>query len=409
MSAACRASRSPGCRNATRSLLLAVALLPSLPAFLTGQQAPVAVEIRRPRLPEGQDSNSAMAYYQLGSTLLAREPDRASDAFFWAARLDPGWAAPYYGLRAAMLLNLPSTDLRLFFSDRRRARRNPRVEISDSLGRVALLRNPFVDRRLDGVVLSTYIGRVTDGAADLYDLGRMSRDFAAWVAYARGDYQAALVIYSEEVRRHPKDPNLRMDQAISFFAQGQLDSARSAVAAALALERTEEADEDDMWWLSHAYAEYSIGFLHGLSGAHDSAAAAYERALLDDVTFHPAHRELARVRAATGDTAGALSEFAAAARLAPAEAATLYEFGMLLMVSHRPDSAVIVLQEAAKAEPFYAMPHYPLGLLFEHSGFLDEAVEHYNQFLRLAPRFMGPAITTVQRRLAALAPPASPP
>ncbi len=394
---------TPGARTTRQRYVRAFAIL-----LLTGAGAnPGAAQLGfdkppdRPRLAADRDTNSALDYYLYGNSVLDRDQHKAASAYYWASRLDPSWAAPLYGLYAALLLDWPPGDLTLYLTSRERALRDPKVRRIDSLGYLAVLKNPLVDRRLDGVVLSTWVFRETGGQAELRDLGMFDRRFAAWAAYARGDHKMAASVYAEVIKKHPHDPDLLFSRALAFVGMGQIDSARTAVRTALTLERRAE-DESAYGWVSHAFAEYSMGYLFDLSEQRDSATAAYERALLDDVTFHPAHRQLARARLAAHDTAGALAEYLQAAHLAPQDAGYLYDLGVLLIAAGRADSGISVLQQAATLEPYYALPHFPLGVTYESSGFVEESAEHFAAFLRLAPRSLAPAIAAARKRLAAL-------
>lgn len=385
-----------------RLLLLTAVLLPMLGQGLSATQAGFDKPPKRPHLPADADTNSALAYYSQGLGTLSRDPEKAAAAFYWASRLDPSWAAPLYGQHASLLLAQSHTTLTDYFTHRKAALGNPTLQRIDSLAYLALLKNPFVDRRFDGVVLTTWIARATNNVTTLRDLGSYDRRFTAWAAYHRGDYKMAAAVFAEVIKRRPDDPSLRVWRAFTLFALGQTDSARAAMQDALALERTSEEELPGVGWVSHVFAEYSIGFLFTLGGQPDSARAAYERALLDDVSFHPAHHQLGRSRLAAHDTSGALAEFAQAATLAPEDASYLYDLGMLLVVAGQLDSGVTVLRRASAAEPFFALPHYTLGLVYEQSGFRPEAVEHYTAFLALAPRVMAPAITSARQHLEAL-------
>ena len=272
----------------------------------------------------------------------------------------------------------------------------------------ALLKNPFVDRRFEGAILRNWISRIADGDEVLRDLAMRDRPFAAWSAYAQGDFHQAASIYADVIRKYPDDPDLLIWRARSLYALGLIDSARVAVQAAIGIEHVAEITYS-AGWVSHAFAEYSVGFLFELVQHRDSAGAAYERALLDEISLHPAHRRLAVIRLAANDTAGALAEYAQAVTLAPEDAGYLYEFGVLLVAAGRPDSGVAMLLRSVTAEPFFALPHFPLAVMYERSGFADEATEQYTTFLRLAPRTMGPAIATARQRLEALHPAASKP
>jgi tetratricopeptide (TPR) repeat protein len=403
-----RLPRAP--RAAVVGLLALVSLAPCLLGRAAAQATTASIRIKRPKLPAEQDTNSALAYFQFGNAVLQHDPERAGDAFYWAARLDPAWAAPLYGQYAAELLNQPTPDVRLYLVDPVKALRTlPRLQRIDSLARIARRKNPFVDRRLDGVIIATWVDRESGGEADLNDYAQYDRSFAGWVAFSRGDLKTASVIYDDELKKHPTSIYLLLNRADTYFAQGQMDSARMMIQRTLRIERTVETRFLGMGWVSHAFSEYTVGLLYGLEGKVDSAGASFEQALLDDMTLEPAHRALGRVRLAAHDTAAAVNEMVAAARLAPGDASTLFELGMLLMAARHPDSASTVLQQATTVEPWYAQPHYPLALLFESAGFKEEAIQHFTRFLQLAPRSMGPAIATARQHLAALAPaPAAP-
>jgi tetratricopeptide (TPR) repeat protein len=168
---------------------------------------------------------------------------------------------------------------------------------------------------------------------------------------------------------------------------------------ALATLRKEDPDRGLHMYESYPFVEYSLGILFERIDQRDSARAAYERALVDDVRFFPAHRGLGLLRQASGDTAGAIGEYSQAVELAPSDALPSYELGLLWIAAGHPDSAVARLERASKAEPFYPAPHYPLGLLYERSGFLEEAAEHYTIYLRLAPQLLKGQAAIVRRRL----------
>jgi Flp pilus assembly protein TadD len=381
-------------------LLAAVQVAP-----LVAQGAPNK-EPKRPTLPADRDSNNAADYYFYGMSVLIKQPEKASAAFYWSSRLDPTSTPALYGQYVAQLLSQPQTTLTTYLMGGRNARKDPMLRRIDSLGYLALTKSPFLDRRIFGTVLATWMDRQTGGASDVRDLGMYDRRWTAWSAYARANFRMAASVYAEQIQRHPEDTELRFMLAMSYLSLGRPDSARFAVQEALTLERS--ADQDTPWigWSSHAYAEFGVGLLYEMVSQPDSARAAFERALLDDVSFPPAHHHLARMRLAAQDTAGALDEYRQAVTLSPSDAGYLCDLGMLLLTTGRTDSAAAVLRQAATLEPYYAFPHYPLGVVYEHSGFRQEAVEHYTTFLRLAPKSMAPAIIAARQRLAALNAPA---
>lgn len=382
--------------------------LPVVLALAVGLAIPGAAQVpfdsppKRPKLAAEADTNSALAYFNYGMGRMGVDPLGAAAAFYWASRLDPSWALPLYAERTALLLARPPADLGTYLMKRREGQNIPDLQRIDSLAYRALLKNPFVDRKLDGMLLSTWLARETDNQTSLRDLGSYDRWFTAWSAYLRGDYPMAMKVFSELVKRHPGDPDLRFWRAMTQFSKGQLDSARMELQSSVSLQRETEAELPGYGWISHGWAEYAVGLLFSLTGQADSARAAYERALLDDVRLHSAHYQLGKVRLAARDTAGALAEYQQAVALEPGDASYLADLGVLLIVRGAADSGIAVLNRAVAAEPFFPTPHFSLGLVYEQAGLKTEAAQHFESFIALAPQNMGPAIAAAKRHLAAL-------
>lgn len=336
-----------------RAGLLVAALLVGVATGIGAQKPPKAP--KRPHLRAEEDTNSATAYYAFGINVLDQDADAAAAAFYWAARLDPSWGAPLYGQAAAQLLGVSPWMLTEYITGGTRVRQEPLIQQIDSLSYLALMKNPFVERRFDATVLSAWVSRTPNGRDELGELILHDRRLGAWVAYTRGDYKTALAGFDEAIKHNPDDLDMRFWKSRTFFALGMMDSARTTMQAALGLVRNAE-ENSGRGWVSHTFSEYSIGFLFELTAQDDSARQAYEHALLEDVSFHPAHYRLAGARLAARDTAGALAEYAQAASLAPRDASYLYDLEMLLLRMGRSDSGVAVLLEAAAVEPYYALP-----------------------------------------------------
>ncbi len=377
--------------------LILAAPLASLHAQIDPAKIP-----KRPELSADRDTNSASDYFYFGGSVLNKMPERAAAAFYWASRLDPTWADPFYGRYVALLLAQPEMVLTGYLTRRPGTLRDPIVRRIDSLAYQALLRNPFVDRRFDGILLEEWLFRETGGTLRLPDLAASNPRFAGWLAYANGRFQESTALYATALARGRKDPSLHLQRALPFVALGLMDSARSAVQTALTMLRGSDTAQALYAYESYPFAEYSIGILYENGNQPDSARAAYERALLDDLTFYPAHRRLARIRLATHDTAGAMAEYTHATATGPPDAGGLFELAVLLAATGHTDSAVTLLRQTTEAEPWFARPHALLGLIYERSGFRPEASDQYRSFLRLAARSMAPEIQAVSRRLALL-------
>src|SRR4029077_17961304 len=169
------------------------------PSALQGQgdKAP-----KRPKLEAGADTNFAPAYYESGVATIARDPERAAAAFYWAARLDPAWAQPLYARRVALLLADP-TLLVGDMNGHRRYVESKEARTIDSLELRALMLDPFLARDLDKPLIVAYL------RALVQDELRQSGDQMDAGKATRFDY------YMERYLRNNARERVRADVAIS--------------------------------------------------------------------------------------------------------------------------------------------------------------------------------------------------
>jgi Tfp pilus assembly protein PilF len=118
------------------------------------------------------------------------------------------------------------------------------------------------------------------------------------------------------------------------------------------------------------------------AGARDG----YGKALQEDLAFWPAHRRLALMALAAGDTAAAEAEMALAVQIAPGEADLHYEYGVFLLQARKVTESADELQKAAGLDPYYAAPHFLLAYMHDQSDMPHEALEHYRHYLDRAAR-----------------------
>lgn len=352
---------------------------------------------KRPKLAATADTNSAPDYYWHGMSVLTRRPDEAAAAFYWASRIDPNSADAVYGRHAALLLAQPYNRLNSYMMNRH----DDRLRSIDSLAYAALMRNPWVNRRVDGAVFKEWIGE-DEGVR----VPRFYRDehpeLGAWMYYLEGKFDLSAEQYVVAFTKYPNNHLLRFRRAAPLLALGQVDSAVTSVREALTAFRQSPVDSLNYGYVGYPFLEYSLGILLAAQKNTDSAQAAYERALLDDVTFAPAHLALGRLRLSLADTSGALREMNAAVTLTPNDPVLLYEVSILSLAGAQPDSVLTYLRRATTAEPFYLQPHFALARLYDLSGFKEEAIQEYRTILQLAPRTMTAETTAVRGRLTAL-------
>jgi tetratricopeptide (TPR) repeat protein len=397
------------------ALLLALSLVSAARA----QRVRVHDVPPRPSLWAGADTNSANAYYLTGLQNVERNPLMAAAAFYWAERLQPGWADALYGRRMALLMSEP-TRLVDYIEGKGYVLRNPEVLAIDSLVLRANQRSPFLFTVLEKPFWMMYFRSVyaeairretgsADNAAAEYlmqnAMGDADPGMRAWLDFSAGHFPAAADGYERALRRSPRSSSLNLALGRARYLAG--DYARAAEAIAQAIAQRREGDRREIVHLYESKAMLEFSRAHALEQAGDTAAAreAFGRTLQEDLSFWPAHRRLSQRALQHGDTATAVAELALAVELAPEEADLRYDHATLLLQSGQLDPAVAELRKAIELDPYFATPHYLMALLNDQSQVVPDAVDHYRHFLSLAPRDDARR-AGAEQRLAALSAPA---
>lgn len=355
---------------------------------------------RRPPLPAAADSNDAGAYFRLGQDLLARHPRQAADAFYWASQIDPGWAEPLYGRYAALLMAEPRR-LDQYLSGR--ARRTAEVERIDSLYFQALRADPFVRHRYDRELIRLWIETVlvrelgmdmADAPLATFYSESILRDLPPLmrgrVLAGQGQLLDALRAYDEalrERRRHKSLREIRYERARMFALAGNDSMALVELQHAIDAHVDEEESGDEVvsFYRNKALLEHSRGLVHERKGDMALAAEAYARALVEDLSYYPAHRRMAVVALSMGDTATAVQELALAAQTGSQDPTVHMAYGALLYVVGRHEESDAALLRATELAPWYAEPWIVLGVVRDRRG--DErAKEAFREFLARARR-----------------------
>jgi tetratricopeptide (TPR) repeat protein len=340
----------------------------------------------RPTLDAGADTNSAQEYYQFGVQQLARRPQVAADAFYWASRLAPPWADPYYARATALVLGDRSRLVRYFAGDES-VMMSREVAFSDSLYYAAFARNPLVVTRLDRHLYDELISQLTRG--EVATMSRVRSGDIVWdarKASLQGRYAEALRHWAIAIKRNPDSIVFHVHRSKAFNALEQNDSAVTEMTRAVEKLRARDGSRISRLFESIAMYEHAVAFLHVQRGDDKLAREAYERALLSDLSFYHARAGLADVALRQGDTASAVSEYGQAVALSPDDGGLRAGYAMALVQANRHGEAVTELQRAIELEPWFAQPYYVLGRLFDHAGFTDQAVAQYDAFLARAPR-----------------------
>ena len=133
-----------------------------------------------------------------------------------------------------------------------------------------------------------------------------------------------------------------------------------------------------------------------------AAAAAMERALLENAGMYAARARLGELRLMQRRPADAVEEFRQAVELAPDDGYLRYQYGAALQSMGRHAEAVEQLRQAARLEPHYAQVYVALGGVLEASGERGDALAAWRRFAELAPRSSAAALSRARQRIAAL-------
>lgn len=359
----------------------------------------------RPRMMAGADTNDASAYYRHGISLLPANPREADNAFQWAVRLEPAYAEAYYARRIAMLLQNRQT-LVGYLQGNRSIIRSQRVASADSLFRYALLLSPLLFRDLDRLLLDAYIEYIAQGSAVLEArfyleeyLRTADPEMRAWLAYTEKDFTKAIALYESVLNRSRDKAADNAELARVYYLTSDFPAAERAMTTALAELRKTDAEDLVFLYDSKAMYEYALGHILEAGGQVEAALEAYGRALLEDLSFFPAHGRAARIALWRGDTIAALSALALAAEIDATDATTRLEYSRLLVTRGSAEQALPHLERLIQAEPWFAPPHAVLGQVFELLGRPADALEAYTRFLARCKRtdpWRGPVSARVE-------------
>ncbi len=370
---------------------LLIACLFAAPALSTLSAQRLGPPAKRPRVDTQADTNDAKMYYDIGVAKFDRDPEASAAAFYWAARINPGWGEPLYARRAALLMSNSRLLIKVMQGNRS-VMQSDEVRRLDSLQFRALMLSPFLYRQLDHPLFIQYIRSLNSGSGrgdatpeldyliDRY-LAESGDGTRAWIAYSDGDFARALSLYDKAIGSARDKAPIRLDRARIFSMRSQVDSATKEFN--LALEEMRKQDKKDLviFYNSKALVEYSIAILLEGNGDMSGAREAYGRALQEDLSYYPAHMRLGLLALGLKDTTTAMSELALATEVAPDEPHVRYMHGFVLAASGHHTEAVTQLQKAIALEPFYALPYLRLAQTYERLAKGKEAADAYEGFL----------------------------
>jgi tetratricopeptide (TPR) repeat protein len=313
-----------------------------------------------------RDSNDWRSYQVSGIELMDVQPKKARAYFEWAARLDPARPEPWYAL--ALL-----TD-------------------KDEPLREALQRDPFM-----------HMGKIRtfrvegDDPRQVFGLRNLG-----WYDLAAGQPDSARVHFQMAMQRWPDDESVLWGLALAYRDTGFPDSAEHAIARQRDRLRAKAASKSSLTVLSLPFFEYMIGRSYAHAKRIDEARLAYERALAEDLSYHPAHVGLAVLAMSIGDTAQALSEWDLSISLVPEDASYRVAYAVLLSAVGRHADARSHAGAAVESAPAYAVARRVLAEALDTLGEAGAARDAYREYIARAPQVESKAIALALERIEAL-------
>lgn len=345
---------------------------------------------RRPKLPSAADPNDWEGYFDYGVAQLRRDVRKAEAAFYWASRIDPSRAEPLYGRWVAYWMRRPAW-FEEYVTGNPQLLNAPAVVEVDSLYLRALSRNPLMPRTLTVLVYDQLPGRWSG-----------DRFTTAVLDYSRGQYADAVAAFGRLVHDDPVgNYRVRYYRALGFTAMRRFDSAAVEITALLEEMRRRDEKQLTYFYQSKELIEYALGLLQLARGDRAAGRAAFQRALVENLAFAPAHAALGEMAVATRDTKAGLDEYGQAVELAGSDGVARYQYGGALAAAGRPEEAEPQLRKAIELEPLFAPPYYTLGTVLEARGLPEQARAAYSDYVQRAPS-LAPLVPYARARLAAL-------
>jgi Tfp pilus assembly protein PilF len=363
-------------------------ILVTLPAVLAALPLAAQSVPRRPKLPADADTNDAEAYYAwaAGSNV---GWSKKHDADYWAWRLEPHETGYLYAMFLALWYSQPWQWRREHEAGVSDVVKSKTARRLDSVFTELLMRDPFphlpypclLDARVDRDRDKVYVGLVH------------------WDNHC---YDQANAAFGQALQKDPRLLIAHMYRARGFFYRRQYDSTVVELNTLLDSLRARDLAYLHQTYNSKAMLEYMVGIAQTRRGDRDGARAALGRALTEDLSFYPAHSALARLNLEARDSAGAIAEYDLAVGLKGDDGVLRQDYGYALLELGDPGAAETELREAARLEPYWALPHFNLAVALARQGKRDEAIAAYEAFIARCPRRLESQAAEARDRIAKL-------
>ncbi|MDO8835247.1 MAG: tetratricopeptide repeat protein [Vicinamibacterales bacterium] len=131
----------------------------------------------------------------------------------------------------------------------------------------------------------------------------------------------------------------------------------------------------------NAEAQNNLGLLYLDKHLYDEATQAFRRATFIDPRYFKAHNNLGIALLKSGNVDAAVSEFRWIVAQDARNLEALTNLALALKAGSRLEESREILQRAITTNARYAPAHYNLALVYEESGDLMRAIQHYETFL----------------------------
>ena len=128
-----------------------------------------------------------------------------------------------------------------------------------------------------------------------------------------------------------------------------------------------------------------LGQLLKEKGETDEAIKHFLEAIRIDNNNYTAHEEVAMLLASQGDYEAAAHHFSETLRLKPDDDAIMLNFVVFLVKAERDNEAMEWVQKLLEKGSYPAQSHNIMGVLLAKQGRYSEAIEHFNEALKLKP------------------------
>jgi Tfp pilus assembly protein PilF len=371
-------------------------LIASFLATLTVLVLPLAAqrEPPRPKVPADLDTNDARAYYRWAGRSEVSWKD-AANAYYWAMRLEPDNPNWRYARYRGLWYRQPAAWRQQYSEGAKFVVKTKEAKEIDSLLGEVLIRHPFP--HFTG---PCYLAEGLDRQRD--------RALVGLIHYENGCYRQAGEAFAQALEKSPSALVLHIYRARGFYFQKQYDRTVRELAILLDSLRARDTTHLAHWYDSKEMFEYMIGMAEWAAGRLVPAREAFGRALTEDLSFYMAHARLGAVARDLGNRDQAVAEYELAVGLKPDDGVLRHQYGGTLLEAERFEEAEAQLREAMRLEPYWAHPHFDLGVTLARQGKHTEALAAFEMFLTRCPRRLDALaeraktqIRTLQQRMAA--------